>query len=119
MRVRGEHWDDAQHAPETVAAGIVGTPGIYDPVPYIWSDEFGTTLQWCGIPGPGVWILRGDPASPSWSAICLDEGRIRAVLAVARPHDFVQGRRLATAGVELDPALVRDPAVPLKQTVAQ
>ena len=118
MRVRGEHWDDAQHAPEVVAAGIVGTPEVYDPVPYIWSDQFGTTLQWCGIPGPGVWILRGEPAGPSWSAVCLDEGRIRALLAVARPRDFVQGRRLATAGVELDPALVRDPGVQLKQAVA-
>ncbi len=118
LRVRGEHWDDAQHAPEVVAAGIVGAPEAYDPVPYIWSDQFGTTLQWCGVSGPGVWILRGDPGSQSWSALCLDEGRIRALLAVARPRDFVQGRRLAAAGVELDPALVRDPAVPLKQAVA-
>jgi hypothetical protein len=37
-----------------------------------------------------------------------------ALLAVDRPRDLVQGRRVIAAGAPVDAALLTDPAVPLK-----
>jgi 3-phenylpropionate/trans-cinnamate dioxygenase ferredoxin reductase subunit len=48
----------------------------------------------------------------------LREGRLVAVLAVGRPKDLAQGRRMIESGVPLDPVLVADPSVPLKMSVA-
>jgi 3-phenylpropionate/trans-cinnamate dioxygenase ferredoxin reductase subunit len=116
-RVRTEHWDDALHAPSVVAATLLGAPAVYDPVPYVWSEQFGHYLQWVGRRGdeaPAVW--RGDPAGAGgWSAIWLDgDGRLTGVLAVDRPRDAVQGRRLIDAGATPDPDRLADPAVPLR-----
>lgn len=41
-----------------------------------------------------------------------------ALLAVGRPRDLAQGRRLIEAGARMDPALLPDPARPLKKAVA-
>ncbi|MFV2121629.1 oxidoreductase C-terminal domain-containing protein, partial [Streptomyces sp. Act-28] len=47
----------------------------------------------------------------------LRDGALVALLAVGRPRDLAQGRRLIEAGTPVDPALVADPAVPLKSAV--
>jgi hypothetical protein len=39
-----------------------------------------------------------------------------ALLAVDRPRDLIQGRRVIASGAPVDPALLADPAVPLKNT---
>jgi 3-phenylpropionate/trans-cinnamate dioxygenase ferredoxin reductase subunit len=116
-RVRTEHWDDALHAPTVVAATLLGEPGAYDPVPYVWSEQFGRYVQWVGWrgdQGPAVW--RGDPAGPGgWSAAWLDgSGRITGLIAVDRPRDAAQARRLVDAGATPDPGRLADPDVPLK-----
>ena len=40
-----------------------------------------------------------------------------AVLAVGRPRDLLQGRRLIAAGHPADPARLADPEVPLRDAV--
>ena len=119
VRIRGEHWDDAMHAPEVVAAGLLGGVATYDPVPYIWSEQFGRMLQWCGrVGGAEQLVVRGDvTARSAWSLVWIRDDVVRAVLAVDRPHDAVQGRRLATRGQPVDPALVADGEVALKAAV--
>jgi len=39
---------------------------------------------------------------------------LTAVLAVSRPRDLLQGRRLIAAGTAVDPVRLADPAVPLR-----
>lgn len=117
VRIRGEHWDDALHGPDVAARGLLGEDATYDPVPYVWSEQFGRVLQWCGhLDGDDLEpVVRGDPGeNESWSLVWLAEGRIAAVLAVDRPHDAVQGRRLATAGTPVDEAAVADPTRSLR-----
>src|SRR5262245_58307874 len=101
-RLRVEHWDSAIHAPEVVAANILGGGELYDPVPYFWSEQFGRMVQYCGHHTAAdrlVW--RGDPAGRDWTACWLagasPDGtgeQLAAVLAVARPRDLLPGRRL-------------------------
>ncbi len=118
-RLRVEHWDSAIHAPEVVAANILGGDERYDPVPYFWSEQFGRMVQYCGQHAPAdklVW--RGDTEGRDWSACWLAGERLTAVLAVSRPRDLLQGRRLIAAGGLVDPGRLADPAVPLREAAA-
>jgi len=40
------------------------------------------------------------------------------VLAVSRPRDLLQGRRLIASGAPVDPGLLADPAVALRDATA-
>lgn len=120
-RLMVHHWDNALQGPRVVAADILaGGSGeqVYDPVPYFWSEQFGRFVQYAGHHGgaePPLW--RGDPEADTWSVCWLREGRLVAVLAVGRPRDLAQGRRLIESGALVDPAKVADPAVALKSTL--
>ena len=114
-RLRFEHWDVALHAPEVVAANVLGGDEAYDPVPYFWSEQFGRLVQYVGYHGDAeslVW--RGDPAEPTWAACWLTAGRLVAMLTVGRPRDLLQARRLIAAAGPVDPARLADPAIPVK-----
>ncbi len=114
-RLRFEHWDVALHAPEVVAANVLGGDKAYDPVPYFWSEQFGRMVQYVGYHGDAdslVW--RGDPAEPTWAACWLAGGRLVAALTVGRPRDLLQARRLIAAATPVDASRLTDPATPLK-----
>ncbi|WP_251076765.1 NAD(P)/FAD-dependent oxidoreductase [Streptomyces benahoarensis] len=115
------HWDNALQGPRTVAQNITGDPAegtVYDPVPYFWSEQFGRFVQYAGDHGGAdepVW--RGDPDSAAWSVIWLRDGVLVALLAVGRPRDLAQGRRLIERGAVLDRVRAADASVPLKSAV--
>ncbi|WP_260859927.1 NAD(P)/FAD-dependent oxidoreductase [Streptomyces cupreus] len=115
-RLLVHHWDNALQGPRTVAADIIGeAPVVYDPVPYFWSEQFGRFVQYAGHHASADTTLwRGDPTGPAWTVCWLREGRLIALLAVGRPRDLAQGRRLIEAGARMDPTLLTDPARPLK-----
>ncbi|MFD0342875.1 NAD(P)/FAD-dependent oxidoreductase [Streptomyces sp. NPDC127117] len=126
-RLLVHHWDNALQGPRTAAANIIGAaadavpePVTYDPVPYFWSEQFGRFVQYAGHHGGADTLLwRGDPAGPVWSVCWLRDDVLVAVLAVGRPRDLAQGRKLIEAGARLDPERAADPAVPLKSAIRQ
>ncbi|MEW2557317.1 NAD(P)/FAD-dependent oxidoreductase [Streptomyces griseorubiginosus] len=115
-RLMVHHWDNALQGPRTVAAAVLGeTSAVYDPVPYFWSEQFGRFVQYAGHhKSADTTLWRGDPSGPAWSVCWLRENRLVALLAVGRPRDLAQGRRLIDAGTEMNPDLLADPARPLK-----
>ncbi|WP_411150357.1 NAD(P)/FAD-dependent oxidoreductase [Streptomyces sp. A30] len=123
-RLLVHHWDNALQGPRTVAANILGgatgePPAVYDPVPYFWSEQFGRFVQYAGHHASADTTLwRGDPTGPSWTVCWLREGRLVALLAVGRPRDLAQGRRLIEAGTPMDPTVLADPARPLRAATA-
>lgn len=126
-RLLVHHWDNALQGPRTAAANIIGAaaggapePVTYDPVPYFWSEQFDRFVQYAGHHGSADTLLwRGDPAGPAWSVCWLRDGVLVAVLAVGRPRDLAQGRKLIEAGARLDPEKAGDPSVPLKSAIRQ
>lgn len=126
-RLLVHHWDNALQGPRTAAANIIGAaaggapePVTYDPVPYFWSEQFDRFVQYAGHHGSADTLLwRGDPAGPAWSVCWLRDGVLVAVLAVGRPRDLAQGRKLIEAGARLDPERAGDPSVPLKSAIRQ
>ncbi|MFJ5970859.1 NAD(P)/FAD-dependent oxidoreductase [Streptomyces sp. NPDC093060] len=119
-RLSVHHWDNALQGPRTVAANILGeTPVVHDPVPYFWSEQFGRFVQYAGHhPAADRMVWRGDPAGPAWTVCWLREDRLVALLAVGRPRDLAQGRRLIEAGRRMDPEALTDPARALKDATA-
>ncbi|MFD5950813.1 NAD(P)/FAD-dependent oxidoreductase [Streptomyces collinus] len=123
-RLLVHHWDNALQGPRTVAVNIVGratgeTPAVYDPVPYFWSEQFGRFVQYAGHHAAADTILwRGDPAGPAWTVCWLRDERLVALLAVGRPRDLAQGRRLIESGTAMNPVLLADPARPMKAAKA-
>jgi len=114
-RLTVHHWDNAMRGPEVAAANALGGDEVYDPVPYFWSEQFGRMVQYAGQHRPGDELLwRGDPGEPGWSALWLRGEVPVALLAVDRPRDLAQGRRLVERAVPVDRARAADPAVPLK-----
>ncbi|MEW1640184.1 FAD-dependent oxidoreductase [Streptomyces sp. NPDC093801] len=120
-RLLVHHWDNALQGPRTVAANIVAGEAVqaYDPVPYFWSEQFGRFVQYAGHHGGADTLLwRGDPDADAWSVCWLRGDALVAVLAVGRPRDLAQGRKLIESGTPVDPARVADPGVPLKSAAA-
>jgi NADPH-dependent 2,4-dienoyl-CoA reductase/sulfur reductase-like enzyme len=104
QRLLVHHWDNA-----------LQDLGPYDPVPYFWSEQFGRFVQYAGHHGAADTLLwRGDPAEETWSVLWLRGGALVALLAVGRPRDLAQGRKLIVSGAALDPVRATDPSVPLK-----
>nr|WP_030256598.1 FAD-dependent oxidoreductase [Streptomyces violens] len=122
-RLLVHHWDNALQGPRTVASNIArceveGT--VYDPVPYFWSEQFGRFVQCAGYHGVADELIwRGDPASAAWTVLWLREGALVALLAVGRPRDLAQGRKLIERGALLDRTAAADASVPLKSAAAQ
>ncbi|WP_425247377.1 NAD(P)/FAD-dependent oxidoreductase [Streptomyces sp. NEAU-NA10] len=123
-RLLVHHWDNALQGPRTVAANILGgatgePPAVYDPVPYFWSEQFGRFVQYAGhhaVADRMVW--RGDRSGPAWTVCWLREDRLVALLAVGRPRDLAQGRRLIEAARPMNPEALADPSRPLKNATA-
>jgi 3-phenylpropionate/trans-cinnamate dioxygenase ferredoxin reductase subunit len=115
-RLHVEHWDDALHGPTTAVATLLGAPAVHDPVPYFWSEQLGHRLQYAGYHRAADAVVhRGEPGSvEGWTTCWLTDGRLDALLAVNRPRDLAQGRRLVAAGAQPDLARLSDPSVPLK-----
>ncbi|MEV0265953.1 FAD-dependent oxidoreductase [Streptomyces sp. NPDC050617] len=117
-RLLVHHWDNALQGPRTVAANIARGEAegpLYDPVPYFWSEQFGRFVQYAGHHAAADELLwRGDPGTAAWSVCWLREGVLVALLAVGRPRDLAQGRKLIERGARLDQRQAADPSVPLK-----
>jgi 3-phenylpropionate/trans-cinnamate dioxygenase ferredoxin reductase subunit len=123
-RLRFEHWDVALHAPDVVAANVLGGDEVYDPVPYFWSEQFGRMVQYVGYHGDAAELVwRGDPSSGGsarWAACWLSADvppRLLAILTVGRPRDLIQGRQLITSGTGVDVQRLSDPEVAVKDAV--
>ncbi|MFI9200783.1 NAD(P)/FAD-dependent oxidoreductase [Streptomyces sp. NPDC053048] len=117
-RLLVHHWDNALQGPRTVAANIVHGPAegpVYDPVPYFWSEQFGRFVQYAGHhSGADELVWRGDPTGAAWTVCWLRSGVLVALLAVGRPRDLAQGRKLIEKGAALDRSKAADASVPLK-----
>ncbi|ARZ70540.1 FAD-dependent oxidoreductase [Streptomyces sp. HU2014] len=117
-RLLVHHWDNALQGPRTVAENIALGPAegpVYDPVPYFWSEQFGRFVQYAGHHVDGdelVW--RGDPTGAAWTVCWLRGDVLVALLAVGRPRDLAQGRKLIERGAAVDREKAANPSVPLK-----
>ncbi len=113
--IRLESVQNANDQATVAARTIAGRDVAYGAVPWFWSDQYDLKLQTVGLSiGHDAAVLRGDPATRSFSVVYLRQGRVVALDCVNAMRDFVQGKALVVAGASIDPALLADASQPLK-----
>ncbi|MEU4546835.1 NAD(P)/FAD-dependent oxidoreductase [Nonomuraea dietziae] len=112
--VRIEHWDNAVIHGTAAAATLVGKPTTIDHVPYFFSTQHGSTLEYVGL--PTTWdriITRGEHGTPGFTAFWLDRGIPVAALTIDNWGAADHLRTLITAAHPADPRQLADPDIPL------
>jgi 3-phenylpropionate/trans-cinnamate dioxygenase ferredoxin reductase component len=113
--LRLESVDNAFEQGTTVALNMLGTPTPHDKVPWFWSDQYDLKLIIVGVGfGYDTVVMRGVPATRSFSACYLRGGELVAIDSINAPKDQMAARKLIAAHARPDPARLADPAVPLK-----
>ena len=116
--IRLESVQNANDQANVVARELTGTGADYHAVPWFWSNQYDLRLQTVGLStGYDATVLRGDPATRSFSLIYLRGGRVIALDCVNAVKDYAQGKALVVGGRVVDPAVLADTAVPLKEPV--
>lgn len=116
--VRLESVQNATDQATCAARAIRGEPQPYHAVPWFWSNQYDLRLQTVGLSsGYDATVLRGDPASRSFTVAYLKQGKLIALDCVNMVKDYAQGRKLIEAGVVVDPAELADPGRALKEFV--
>lgn len=93
--VRVEHWTHARDQGAAVAGTILGEHKIYDPVQYVWSEQYGVMIQFAGYAAPDaeVEVVEGDVADRKFVAVYRRDGRDVAVLGMSSPRTFTRLRK--------------------------
>jgi 3-phenylpropionate/trans-cinnamate dioxygenase ferredoxin reductase subunit len=116
--IRLESVQNATDQASVAAKTIAGIAAEYHAVPWFWSNQYDLRLQTVGLSiGFDSTVLRGDPATRSFSVIYLKTGRVIALDCVNATKDYVQGRALVTGRVSITPTMLADAGVPLKELV--
>ena len=114
VRIRLESVQNANDQATVAALAIAGAPKPYDSVPWFWSNQYDLKLQTVGLSaGYDDLVIRGDPATRSFSVVYLRQGRVIALDCVNAVKDYVQGRKLVGEGVVPDLAILADAGIPL------
>jgi 3-phenylpropionate/trans-cinnamate dioxygenase ferredoxin reductase subunit len=115
-RIRLESVQNANDQAAAAARSIVGAPLPYDAVPSFWSNQYDLRLQTVGLSaGHDATVVRGDPASRSFSVVYLRNGRVTALDCVNSSKDYMQGRALVVARAAVPPDHLADTSRPLKE----
>ena len=117
--IRLESVQNANDQAMIVAKLLTGAAEEYDAVPWFWSNQYDLKLQTVGLStGHDAAVLRGDPATRSFSLVYLKQGRVIALDCVNAIKDYVQGRALVVAGAAIPAERLADASVPLKELAA-
>jgi 3-phenylpropionate/trans-cinnamate dioxygenase ferredoxin reductase subunit len=116
--LRLESVDNAFEQGTTVALNMLGTPTPHDKVPWFWSDQYDLKLIIVGVGhGYDTAIVRGSPASRSFSVCYLRGGEFIAIDSINTPRDQMAARKLIAAHARPDPERLANPQVALKDAL--
>jgi 3-phenylpropionate/trans-cinnamate dioxygenase ferredoxin reductase component len=110
---RIEHWENAVQMGAAAAKRLLvadgGTPEVYDPVPYFWSDQYDRKIQLVGRSGADdqVEVVHGSTEERRFVALYGREGRVVGVLGMNRPRHVMGLKPLVDDAVSWDDGLER------------
>lgn len=114
-RIRLESVQNASDMAQTTAHTITGAPQAYHAAPWFWSNQYDLKLQTIGLStGHDEVVLRGNPASRSFSVVYLKDGSVIAIDCVNMVKDYVQGKALVVNHAKVEPAKLANTELPLK-----
>ncbi|MFC0282327.1 NAD(P)/FAD-dependent oxidoreductase [Camelimonas abortus] len=102
------------------ACAIAGKPQPPAETPWFWSDQYDVKLQIAGLPfDADRRVARGDPDSGRFAVFHLAGGRLMAVEAANAPQEFMAAKMMIQNRRTVDPALLADPGVSMKEIMAR
>jgi 3-phenylpropionate/trans-cinnamate dioxygenase ferredoxin reductase subunit len=117
-RVRLESVDNAFEQAKTAALNMLDRPVAHDRVPWFWSDQFDNKLLIVGLSQDyDRQVLRGDPASRSFSVCYLKGRELLAVEAINHSKDYMAARKLIAERALLNPEKLADSGLALKEAI--
>jgi len=117
-RVRLESVDNAFEQAKTAALNLLDRPVAHDRVPWFWSDQFDNKLLIVGLSQDyDRQVLRGDPASRSFSVCYLKGRELLAVEAINHPKDYMAARKIIAERTLLNPEKLADSRLALKEAI--
>ena len=115
---RGRRLESVQNANDQArcaAAGLLGRPVPYQPMPWFWSEQGGMRLQMAGLlPADASQYLRPGSQAGSFTLLHYAGDRLACAESVNAPMDHLALRKLMEAGRHPAPERASDPSVPLK-----
>lgn len=114
-RIRIESVQNASDQASAVAKTIAGSPTVFQATPWFWSNQYDLKLQTVGLASPNdLPIIRGDPATGSFSVLYLRGDKVAALDCVNAVKDYVHGRKLIEQGCSATSAALANTSIPLK-----
>lgn len=103
--MRVEHWTNAAEQGRAAALTLLHgeDAAAFDPVPYFWSDQYGTKIQFVGRPGPDVEVVDGDLDDDRFAVAYGSRGRMVGALAFGRPARLMRMRSMIAAAAPFPP----------------
>ena len=114
--LRVDHWANANDGGFAAGRSMAGEDVAYDVVPYFFSDQYDTGLEYAGHVPRGTEttvVLRGDPADNAFMAFWLAEDRVLAGMHVNVWDTIEDVKTLVRSGAAVDPRELADPHHPL------
>jgi NADPH-dependent 2,4-dienoyl-CoA reductase/sulfur reductase-like enzyme len=107
---RFEHWTSAVEQADVAAARLLGGPGSvpdWDPVPYVWSDQFEMRIAIAGEVGDAdaLHVTHGTLEDDRFIALFGRAGRLVAAVAIRRPRPLNVCRELLEKGASMEEAV--------------
>ncbi|RIQ13221.1 NAD(P)/FAD-dependent oxidoreductase [Jiangella rhizosphaerae] len=99
--VRVEHRTNATEQAMAAARAMLGAGGPYEPVPYVWSDQYDTKIQAYGRTAGAdrFAVISGSPDDRRFVAVYGRGERVVGVLGWRSPRELLRARALVAAGV--------------------
>jgi 3-phenylpropionate/trans-cinnamate dioxygenase ferredoxin reductase component len=117
--MRVESVQNANDMANAVTKSIIGELTAYHAVPWFWSNQYDLRLQTVGLSTDyDATVLRGDPATRSFSLIYLKHGKVIALDCVNSTKDYVQGKALVVGGLVFPVEALADTGTTLKDLAA-
>lgn len=117
-RHRLESVDNAVEQARSAVLNMLDRPTIHDKIPWFWSDQYDLKLLIVGVSQDHDRIvLRGDPATRSFSVCYLKGQELLAVDTINHARDYMAARKLIAGRMLMDPDRLADITVPLKEAV--
>lgn len=110
--IRVEHWTHASEQAEAAVATLLHGRDVakpFDPVPYVWSDQYDTKLAVAGRPRASdeLHVVEGSFADRKFVAITGRDGKLSGAIGLNRMRKLMEWRQSLREGIAFEAALAR------------
>jgi 3-phenylpropionate/trans-cinnamate dioxygenase ferredoxin reductase component len=103
--IRIEHWENAVMQGRAAAGALLGSARVepYEPVPYVWSDQYDHKVQVVGLPQPEdqLVVVDGQMEERRFVAVYTRDDQVSAAISFNRPGAITKVRRLLRNSVTM------------------